>query len=168
MLTCGLMSAFMNNIGATAVLLPAVVGISRQAKVPLSRLLIPLSFSSLMGGNMTLIGTPPNVLAANMLAERGLRVSLSLTFTRRASSSLARASSTWYCRPAPASGAPAGRARQQAAAMREYVSEVRVLPDSKLAGKTLLESRLGADYDLTVLAIIRDGQVRSTSIPTRA
>ncbi|MFQ5945302.1 MAG: SLC13 family permease, partial [Anaerolineae bacterium] len=72
MLTCGTMSAFMNNIGATAVLLPAVVGISRQAGIPISRLLIPLSFSSLMGGNMTLIGTPPNVLATNILADRGL------------------------------------------------------------------------------------------------
>jgi di/tricarboxylate transporter len=72
MLTCGIMSAFMNNIGATAVLLPAVVGISRKAKVPLSRLLIPLSFASLMGGNMTLIGTPPNILATNILYARDL------------------------------------------------------------------------------------------------
>lgn len=43
MLTCGTMSAFMNNIGATAVLLPAVVGISRKSGIPLSKLLIPLS-----------------------------------------------------------------------------------------------------------------------------
>ncbi len=72
MLTCGILSAFMNNIGAVAVLLPAVVGISRQANVPLSRLLIPLAFSSLLGGNITLIGTPPNILAASILADRGL------------------------------------------------------------------------------------------------
>jgi len=63
MLTCGALWAFMNNIRATAVLLPAVAGISRRAKVPLSKLLIALSFSSLLGGNMTLIGAPPNVLA---------------------------------------------------------------------------------------------------------
>jgi len=59
MITCGTLSAFMNNIGATAVLLPAVVGISRRSKIPLSRLLMPLSFASLIGGNMTLIGTHP-------------------------------------------------------------------------------------------------------------
>jgi len=60
MLTCGSMSAFMNNVGATAMLLPAVISISKRAKIPVSKLLIPLSFSSLMGGGLTLIGTPAN------------------------------------------------------------------------------------------------------------
>ena len=50
MITCGVMSAFMNNVGATAMLLPVVIGISRRTNVPISRLLIPLSFSSLLGG----------------------------------------------------------------------------------------------------------------------
>ncbi len=67
MLTVGLMSAFMNNIGATAVLLPAIIGISKQTKLSPSKFLIPLSFASLMGGNMTLIGTPPNILASGIL-----------------------------------------------------------------------------------------------------
>ncbi|MFZ6019570.1 MAG: SLC13 family permease, partial [Chloroflexota bacterium] len=47
MLGAGLLSAFMNNIGATAVFLPAAVGISRRTGIPLSKLLIPLSFASL-------------------------------------------------------------------------------------------------------------------------
>jgi len=72
MLTVGLISAFMNNVGAVALLLPAVVGISRQTKVPVSKMLIPLAFASLLGGKMTLIGTPANILATGMLAERGL------------------------------------------------------------------------------------------------
>jgi len=72
MLTCGILSAFVNNIGATAMLLPAVVSISQQTKVPVSKLLIPLSFSSLLGGKMTLIGTPANILATSIVAENGL------------------------------------------------------------------------------------------------
>ena len=46
MLTVGVISAFMNNVGAVAMLLPASVGISRRTKVPLSKLLIPLAFAS--------------------------------------------------------------------------------------------------------------------------
>ena len=49
--------------------------------------------------------------------------------------------------------------------LRGYVSEVRVLEDSRLAGQSLVESRLGADYELTVLAIERDGFVRTTLHP---
>ena len=66
------LSAFMNNVGAVAMLMPAVVGISRQTKVPVSRLLIPLAFASLLGGKMTLIGTPANILASGILTEVGL------------------------------------------------------------------------------------------------
>jgi len=162
MLTCGLMSAFMNNIGATAVLLPAVVGISRQAKVPLSKLLIPLSFSSLMGGNMTLIGTPPNVLAASLLSRQGLA---SFGFFDFAPTGvLVFGTGVLFMVFVGRHLLPVRQPIEQvhAAAMREYVSEVRVSPGSELAGKTLLEARLGADYDLTVVAIIRGGQVRST------
>ncbi len=69
MLTVGLMSAFMNNIGAVAILLPAVVSVAREIKISPSKLLIPLAWASLMGGNITLVGTPPNILASSMLQD---------------------------------------------------------------------------------------------------
>jgi di/tricarboxylate transporter len=162
MVTCGTMSAFMNNIGATAVLLPAVVGISRRSKVPLSRLLIPLSFSSLMGGNMTLIGTPPNVLATSILADRGLATFSFFDFTPMGM--VVFATGILYMVLIGRHLLPVRQTeeeREQAYKLREYVSEVRVLPESPLAGQTLVESQLGAKYDLTIMAIIRDGQVRT-------
>ena len=70
MVTCGLMSAFMNNIGATAILLPACLRISERTGIAASKLLMPLAFASLMGGNITAIGTPPNILANGILSER--------------------------------------------------------------------------------------------------
>jgi di/tricarboxylate transporter len=165
MLACGVMSAFMNNIGATAVLLPAVVGISRQSKVPLSRLLIPLSFSSLLGGNMTLIGTPPNVLAASLLAEHGL-VSFRF-FDFFPTGVLVFGTGILYMVFVGRHLLPVREPVEQvqAAALREYVSEVRVPPDCGLACQTLLESRLGADYDLTVIAIVREDGVLSDLHP---
>ena len=53
-------------------LMPALIGISRRTKIAISKLLMPLSFSSLLGGKMTLIGTPANILAVGILADRGL------------------------------------------------------------------------------------------------
>jgi di/tricarboxylate transporter len=161
MLTCGTMSAFMNNIGATAVLLPAVVGVSRRTKVALSRLLIPLSFSSLIGGNMTLIGTPPNILASSILDARGLP-SLGFFDYLPTGAIIFGTGLVFmvlvgrYLLPVRAS--PFDRQHRR---LRAFVSEVRVLPSSPLAGKTLLESRLGADHDVTVLDILRDGERRS-------
>lgn len=70
MATCGLMSAFMNNIGATAILLPACLRISERTGIAASKLLMPLAFASLLGGNITAIGTPPNILANGILSER--------------------------------------------------------------------------------------------------
>ena len=67
MLTSAFLSAFMNNVGVAALLLPVVMDISRQTRRPPSKLLIPLAFSSLLGGLMTLIGTPPNILISAAL-----------------------------------------------------------------------------------------------------
>ncbi len=72
MVTVGVMSAFMNNIGATAVLLPVVINLGRRAGIAVSKLLIPLAFGSLLGGVTTLIGTPPNLLASTALADAGM------------------------------------------------------------------------------------------------
>jgi di/tricarboxylate transporter len=157
MLTVGVMSAFMNNVGATAMLLPAVVGISRQTKVAVSKMLIPLAFASLLGGAMTLIGTPANILATGILAERGLPTFEFFEFTPIGIVVLT--TGILYMvfigrRLLPVR--EGARGKEDVYNIRDYVSEVRVSPVSSLIGKTLLESRLGQDYDLTVLALQRD------------
>ncbi len=58
-------SAFMNNVGALALLLPVAIRIARDGGFPASRLLMPLAFGSLLGGMTTLIGTPPNIIIAS-------------------------------------------------------------------------------------------------------
>ena len=67
MLTCGVLSAFMNNVGVAAMFLPVVMDIARRTNIAPSRLLIPLAYGSLLGGLCTLIGTPPNILASAAL-----------------------------------------------------------------------------------------------------
>ncbi len=158
MVTCGVISAFMNNVGATAMLMPAVIGISRRTKIAVSKLLIPLSFSSLLGGKMTLIGTPANILAMGILADRGLSTLGFFEFTPMGIVVLT--TGVLYMVLIGRHLLPlreGTQGRQDVYRLREYVTEVRISTTSPLAGKTLLESRLGQDYDLTVLAIERDG-----------
>lgn len=66
-----LSSAFMNNVGALALLLPVAVWMSRQAGRAPSLLLMPLAFGSLLGGTATLIGTPPNIIISAYRTEVG-------------------------------------------------------------------------------------------------
>ncbi len=161
MLTCGLMSAFMNNVGATAMLMPAVVSVAKQTNIPVSKLLIPLSFSSLLGGKMTLIGTPANILATSIVEKYGLPTFGFFDFTPLGIVVLV--TGVLYMvfigrhflpvRRPPGTGTPQFKGQ-----LRNYISEVRVLQQGNLAGKTLLESKLGADYDLTVIALVRGSQ----------
>jgi di/tricarboxylate transporter len=158
MATCGLISAFMNNVGATAMLMPAMVGISRRTRIAVSKLLIPLSFSSLLGGKMTLIGTPANILAMGILADRGLTT---LGFFEFAPIGIVvLTTGILYVVLIGRHLLPVregAEGRRDVYRLREYCTEVMVSNNSPLARKTLFESRLGRDYDLTVLAIERDG-----------
>ena len=71
MVTAGTLSAFMNNIGVAALLLPVVVEIARRTEVPASRLLLPMLHATLLGGLTTLFSTPPNLIANAALAGSG-------------------------------------------------------------------------------------------------
>jgi len=63
------LSAFMKNIGALAIMMPIAFQLSRRSGKPVSRVLMPLSFAALLGGMMTLIGTSPNIIVSKMRQE---------------------------------------------------------------------------------------------------
>lgn len=157
MLTCGLMSAFMNNVGATAMLLPAVVSISKQTKIPVSKLLIPLSFSSLLGGKITLIGTPANILATSIVAENGLPTFSFFDFTPIGLVVLATGVlyMVFIGRHFLPVRQPPGDLQAENE-IRQFIKRVIVSAEGRMDGSTLLESKLGKDYDLTVIALLRE------------
>ena len=64
-----ILSAFMNNVGALALLMPIALKAARSLDVPPGRLLMPLAFGSILGGMVTLIGTPPNLIVAEYRRE---------------------------------------------------------------------------------------------------
>ena len=72
MLVTAIMSAFLSNTGTTAALLPVVVGICSVAKIPASRQLMPLAFAAGIGGIITMVGTPPNIIVSGTLSKFGI------------------------------------------------------------------------------------------------
>lgn len=73
MVITGLMSGVLSNTGTAAVLIPVVIGIASKSGFSRSRLLMPLVFAAAMGGNLTLIGAPGNMIAQSALQEIGLK-----------------------------------------------------------------------------------------------
>lgn len=72
MVVAAMMSAFLSNTGTTACLIPVVLAICANAKISASRELMPLAFAAGLGGTITLIGTPPNILANVALKAAGM------------------------------------------------------------------------------------------------
>lgn len=66
------MSAFMNNVGALALLMPVAIRVADRNGVPAGQLLMPLSFATILGGMVTLIGTPPNLIVSTFRDDAGL------------------------------------------------------------------------------------------------
>jgi di/tricarboxylate transporter len=169
MATVGLMSGVMNNVGATAVLMPAVVSMSRKARLRASQLLMPLAFGSLLGGMMTLIGTPPNILASDALRMAGLEpfslldfapvgvpaLILGVAFTALVGRRLLpeRAAAERF-------GAAIGPDEELVDLYRlgERVFRARVPAGSPLIGQTLISCGLREDFELSVVGLQRQGK----------
>ncbi len=163
MLVAGVLSMFMNNIAATAVLMPAVASLGRRAHLPPARLFLPLAFGAILGGTATQVGTPPNILAASMLSERGLEpfslfdftpfglvllgggVIFMLTIGRRLLPG----------RQAAASGRDSELADLYG--LHEGLFSIRIPVGSQLDGATLRETHLGTTLGVQLLGITRGG-----------
>jgi di/tricarboxylate transporter len=167
MATVGILSAFMNNIAVAALFLPVVIDVSRRTKRLPSKLLIPLSYASLMGGLMTLVGTPPNIVISEALREAGLRPFQMFDFMPLGIAVLIAGTmfmALFGGRLLPERDIKAGVTGGSESTYRDlYDLQERMvllhLPEgSKLHDKTLLESRLGSALGLTVIAVFRNGE----------
>ncbi|MGD8552802.1 MAG: SLC13 family permease [Anaerolineales bacterium] len=155
MVGVGVMSAFMNNIGAVAILLPAVMSVSRKTGISPSKLLIPLAWASLMGGNMTLIGTPPNILASSILENYGNLEPFSF-FDFTPMGIIVLATGTVYMLFIGRHLLPdraAGGEIVNRFPVKEYLTELEVQEGSPLVHKTLREADLENSFGINVIYV---------------
>lgn len=168
MATGAAMSLVMNNIAAGAVLLPAAVQVGRESNVAPSKLLIPLSFGTLVGGMATYF-TTANIILSSILRDQdqpalgmvdflptgGVIVAATLAFMlligRRLLPNRESVGQT-------ASPYLLSRSLMEMYQIQEQLWEVRVLPTCRLVGMRLTESRIGEELGLTVVAIWRGHQ----------
>ncbi|MBN2045099.1 MAG: SLC13 family permease [Anaerolineales bacterium] len=165
MVVSALLSAFMNNVGVTALLLPVVLDICRRIGRPASRILLPLAFSSLLGGMTTMIGTPSNILVSDILVDFGYQPFTLFDFAPfGAVVTLAGILylSTFGRRLLPHRDMTREFQQPDAEASDTFAIEERMfvitLPaNTRLDGCTLGRSRLGSVLGLNVIAVIREG-----------
>ncbi len=154
MVAAGGMSAFMNNIGAVAILMPAVISIGRKRNIPVSKLLMPLAFAALLGGNMTLIGTPPNILATSLMQEQGIAPFGFFDFTPTGVIVLAVGMLymlTIGQKLLPDRSVEGGISAEYP--VRDYLSELTISADSPLIGKRIVESNINDRFDVSVIHV---------------
>lgn len=155
-----LLSAFMNNVGALALLLPVALDVARRKNLPASALLMPMAFASLLGGMTTLIGTPPNLIAAAFRQQAvgepfrmfdfspvGIGVALA--------GILFMALIGWRLIPERRGGS-----NPSLFEIENYITEVRLPADSALVGKRLLEIREFTQAESTVIGLVRGRERR--------
>ena len=155
------LSAFMNNVGALAILLPVAIYVSEKTGSSPARLLMPLSFGSLLGGLITLIGTPPNLLISAVRRDIAGEPFSMFDFTPVglgiALVGLVYLTFAWRLLPADRHGAPSPDKRFR---IEDYVTEARVVEDSSIIGKSVRDLEKLGDDELTVLSIIRRNERR--------
>ena len=173
MITGAVLSAFMNNIGVAALMLPVVVEVARRTRIPVSRLLMPLAYSTLLGGLMTLIGTPPNLLISESLVLNGYEPFKLFDFTPIGGAVMVIgvlfvAVLGRFLLPvkrAERDRHVSQRSLRSRYKLQERTFMMRVPTDSVLVGKTLAESRIGSSTGLIIMALLRNG--RSETLPGR-
>jgi len=167
MVSAGVMSAFMNNVAVAALMLPVIMDISRQTGHASSRLLMPLAYGSLLGGLMTKIGTPPNLIVSEMLRDSGMQTFGLFDFSPVGIAVLLGGTAFMvflgrHLLPRKNIAQEASRQRgpsiKEQYQLQERVFKLQVPKASALAGKTLSEIRLGSIMGLNVLGITRKGR----------
>lgn len=152
------LSAFINNTPVVVVMIPLILGLTRKMKIAPSRIFMPISFASQMGGTLTLIGTSTNLLVAGLVLELGMeRIRIfeitpaALVLTAVGVTYLLTIGRWLTPTREPASDLISSYE------IRQYLTGLLVGAASPIAGKTLRDSRFGSNYGLHVIGIDRKG-----------
>lgn len=156
-LIVGPITAFINNTAVVAIFLPIVEDWCKKQKISPSKLLIPLSYSTVLGGMITVIGTSTNILASGISKQLGYREFSLFEFTSLGVITFI-IGITYLALGAPQflpDRKPIDSVGEDYG-LKDYVSELVITPRSTLVGQTLRESEIQRKFDLDVLELIHN------------
>ena len=161
-LTCGICSAFMNNVGALAILMPVALETARKQQRSPAALLMPLSFGAILGGLATMIGTPPNVIIAQYRADAFDQPFSMFDFTPVGGTIailgvLYLVLFGWRLIPRQRQGQASAEDVFQ---IRDYMTEARLPDDAALIGRSIATLPELDELDVLVTALIRGAEHR--------
>ena len=176
MLVVAGLSAFMSNTGAVAVFIPVALNLSTKANVPANRLLMPMAFAGSLGGMLTLIGTPPNLVVSNLLSREGMTPFNFFSFTPVGLLILV-ATIVFIVLIGrlllPKDGGPKGNAQDRlsledlisAYGVKDQLFRLCVESDSPLVGQTLGQVQLRTRFDVIVIGLERQSRGKPVVMP---
>ncbi|MCA1757919.1 MAG: anion permease [Bacteroidales bacterium] len=150
-------STFMNNVGALAIMMPVAIHLARKSGHPPSYILMPIAFASLLGGMTTLIGTPPNIIIATFRTDEAGEPFGMFAFTPVgvviAIAGIAFISLVgWRLLPKRT----AQKSESEIFDIDDYISEVEVVKNSDIKGKSLMEITSVSKADVQILGMVRN------------
>jgi di/tricarboxylate transporter len=163
--TVTVLSAFVKNIGALAIMLPVAFQMAKRSQVSPSVFLMPMAFGSLLGGLMTLIGTSPNIIVSRLRAEMTGEPFRMFDFTPAALGlavlGIGFLALAYRLLPERRGAATMNEALD----IKDYITEAKVLPESAAAGTSLGSLNERFDHEVKVTGLIRGAGHRLSPLP---
>ena len=166
-LSVGLLSGFIQNIGAAALFLPGILNISRRGRIPASSLIMPIGFAAILGGTLSMVGSGPLILINDLLRNASLETYGLFSVTPVGILLLLSGISFFllfgkYVLPeSPLQGQLSSEQDNLVAALQlpHQIKHYTIPPNSPLIGKTAEGSGIWDKFNLHILGIARDKDV---------
>jgi len=177
MLVVALISAFMSDTGAVAICIPIALAMAAQVGCSPGQLMIPLAYGSLIGGMLTLIGTPPNLVTSAQMKSLGLEPFGFFEFTPTGLCVLVACMVYMFFigrHLLPKTTESFGKVKKGHGTLRhladtygfgQKLHRLRISPDSSLVNKSLAQAMVHTRYGVTIVGIERTGPFRDKVLP---
>jgi len=167
--TVTICSGFMNNIGALALFMPVAIRMARKSDISPSLFLMPLAFGSLLGGLVTQVGTPPNIIISIFREETAASAPFRMFDFAPVGAGIALVGVLfivlvgWRLLPKR----KGQLSREELFEIDDYITEIKVPKKSSLTGRRMRDLENATDGDVIVVGHIRDGQKYAAPSPHR-